>query len=125
MQYKLGSDAFERKFTGIKDATTLREDFAIKTALIEMFGSESFYELWKAGKFNTFSANQAILDRNTRSFINDASFTQDERIVARMPETTLTLVNMAMIEEIIKFKIGGLWLKVYDYDDPITDSQKE
>ena len=30
---------------------------------------------------------------------------------------------MALIEKIIKFKIGGLWLKVYDYDDAITDSQ--
>ena len=42
MQYKLGSDAFERRFE--LGPTTLREDFALKTAILEMFGDdESLY----------------------------------------------------------------------------------
>ena len=45
MQDKLGNDSFDRKFK--QEPTTLREDFALKTALIEMFGDESLYNTWE------------------------------------------------------------------------------
>ena len=44
MQDKLGNDSFDRKFK--LESTTLREDFALRTALIEMFGNESLYNTW-------------------------------------------------------------------------------
>ena len=45
MQYKLGNDSFERKFK--QEKTTIREDYALKTALIDMFGGEDLYNLWQ------------------------------------------------------------------------------
>mgnify|MGYP007095179233 FL=1 len=44
MLKKLGNNAFERRFE--LDTTTRREDFALQTALIEMFGSENLYQIW-------------------------------------------------------------------------------
>lgn len=44
MQKKIGSDAFDRKFN--EETTTLREEFALRTALVEMFGGEENYNLW-------------------------------------------------------------------------------
>ena len=54
MQYKLGNDSFERKFK--QEKTTLREEYALETALIEMFGSQALYQTW--------SDNPELIDQN-------------------------------------------------------------
>ena len=53
-----------------------------------------------------------------RSFIEKyksaETLSKQEQIVPRMPLTTLTLENIALIESIIEFKIGDLWKRTYD-----------
>ena len=44
MNYKLGSDAFERRFSGL--STLQREIFAIDLAMVELLGSQDLYSLW-------------------------------------------------------------------------------
>ena len=79
MQYKLGSDAFDRKFER-EETITVREDIAIITALNEILGSKDFQELWQADGINT-EAVQSVIDDNIRVFLEnykDKALTKDD-----------------------------------------------
>ena len=119
MEYKLGNDAVERRFN--EETTTLREDFAIRSALTDMMGGATYYELWRAGGLNSFNNNQATIDENTRAFIaRSQSLTTDDQVVPRMPTTRLTLDEIAFIERILTFLTGDLWVQRYDLGYPLT-----
>ena len=99
MEFKLGGDSFTRKFAG--QTVTLREDFAIRTALTQMLGSQEFYELWKANAIldPTFISQ---IDTNARFFIaGSGTLTLNDQVVPRMPDTSLSLDEIALIEKII------------------------
>lgn len=115
MKQKLGSDAFDRLFKA--EETTVRENFALTEALKELFGTEEYQQLWHFDGINGDGVQLAI-DNNMRAFIKKyegvEQLTQADRIVPRMPFTTLTFDEIALIESIIEFKIGDLWKKAYD-----------
>ena len=115
MKLKLGSDAFDRLFKA--EEITVRENFALTEALKELFGTEEYQQLWQFDGINGDGVQLAI-DNNIRAFLSKyegvEQLTQADKIVPRMPFTSLTFDEIALIELIIEFKIGDLWKKAYD-----------
>ena len=81
-----------------------------------MLGTKEYQELWKANSI-FFDDVQSSIDNNIRAWLEtykDKELAQEDQIVPRMPSTTLTLKEIALIESIIDFKVEDLWRKAYD-----------
>ena len=118
MKYVLGNDSFKRRFDG--ENLTNREEAAFGTALKDMFGnSVPLYQAWLTNSIT--GATQSIADTNARDFIlRHSNLLPKDYVIPWMPFTTVNHVELALIEKILTFKLGDLWVRKFDRGENIT-----
>ena len=121
MEYMLGNDSFKRRFDG--ETLTLREEAAFQTALLKMFGgSVPLKEAWLTDSIT--GATQSIADTNARDFKEEHGFLlPEDQIIPWMPFTTLRHDDIALIEKILTFLVGDMWVRQFDQGENITIHQ--
>ena len=118
MEYVLGNDSFKRRFDG--ETLTLREEAAFQTALLDMFGgSVPLKEAWLSDSIT--GATQSIADTNARDFkLRHSILLPKDQVIPWMPFTTVRHDEIALIEKILTFLVGDLWVRKFDKGESIT-----
>lgn len=49
--------------------------------------------------------------------------TKSDQIVPRMPFTTLDLEDIALIEQIITFRVQDLWVRRFDFGETLSETE--